>query len=162
MRWASFVYVGSACLCACLSLTACGNKVEEPLDPAPVAQLQGAWRMVNRASSCETRYAVFSPLGVHRLNADGSRKQYFVIRKFLLDAGKFNLVVAGLAEHPADEFEMRFTLGAGQIRLVDLRGADGASWRDPPAKLEPAVRASMANFFAINEQHFAMDRCDGN
>jgi hypothetical protein len=153
-------FVLSCAAVACLALAGCG-KAEEEIDPAPVAQLQGPWQMINRALDCDTSYTVFSPVGVHRLYEGGAKKKYFSIKKFTLEAGKFTLLTTGIARDPEEELSLVFSLEDRQIRLLDIRTDRIESFKQPPKEFDEAQQAYLKSLFKINEQRFALDRCAG-
>lgn len=145
---------------AAIALAGCG-KSEEAVEPAPVAQLQGPWHMINRHETCDSYYTVISPLGFYRLYDGGKRKKYFAIRKFTLEPGKVTLLTKGLSGDPEQELNLVFSLADGQLRLLDIIGAKGASYKEPPNTLEPNAQASMKAQYRLNEQRFAMNKCAG-
>lgn len=148
----------AAALSAGLALTGCG-KTEEDIDPAPVAQLQGPWHMVNRATSCETSYTVISPNGVFRLYEGGARKKYLTIRKFTLEPGKVTLLSTGIDKDPEKEISLTFSLLNNKLRLLDITGASGESFKEPPKSIEPEQQIYMKTLFRVQEMRFAMDKC---
>ena len=148
-------------MAAAMALAGCG-KSEEPIEPAPVAQLQGPWHMINRQETCDSYYTVISPLGLYRLYDGGKRKKYFSIRKFTLEPGKVTLLTKGVSSDPEQELNLVFSLADKQLRLLDIIGAGGAGYKTPPNTLEPAWQASMKAQYRLNEQRFAMDKCAGS
>ena len=145
---------------ACLGLAGCG-KSEEDIDPAPIAQLQGPWQMINRSATCESNYTVFSPIGIFRLYDGGARKKYVSIKKFTLEAGKVTLLTTGIGREPDDELSLVLSLVENRIRLLDIRSDKAASFKEPPKELEAAEQTYMKALFRISEQRFAMDKCVG-
>ena len=143
-----------------LALSGCGNP-EEPIDPAPVAQLQGPWHMINRAASCDTYYTVITPNSIVRLYEGGARKKYAAIKKFTLEPGKVTLLSTGVDPDPEKEVGLKFSLVENKLRLLDIIGENEVSYREPPKTIEETDRASMKTIFRLAEQRFAMDKCAG-
>ncbi len=153
-----FRHLSLACLA--LALTACGKSTEEPLEQAPVAELRGPWLMVNRAADCAHYYTMFSPGGIFRVREDKSpRKQYAAISKFLLEPGKVTFAVSGVEAGHAEIASMTFSLTQGKLRLIELLGPKGGSFKAPPETLPQGEQDYLKNVYRLNEQHFAMDRC---
>jgi hypothetical protein len=148
------------CLALLLTLAGCGSSAETPLEPAPIAELQGGWRMINRSADCHANYARFAPDGLYRVYADQRpRKKYMSISKFTLAPGKIRIEATGLSTASADVASIVFSLADGKLRLVDMLGPGGASFATPPDRLPPAEQTYLKDVFRIAEQRFAMDRC---
>ena len=143
-----------------LTLAGCGSSAEPPLEQAPIAELQGPWRMINRSADCRANYARFAPDGLYRVYADQRpRKKYMAISKFTLSPGKIRIEATGLSTASADVAAVAFSVADGKLRLVDMFGPGGASYATPPDRLTPAEQAYLKDVFRIAEQRFAMDRC---
>jgi hypothetical protein len=143
-----------------LALAACGKAEEEDLQPAPVKELQGSWLMVNRATDCEHYFTVFSPGGMFRVfDTRAPRKQYAAITKFVLEPGKVTMGVSDLTMGTSPIATMVFSLNAGKLRLVDLLGPSGGSFKTPPDSVAPGDQAYLKNVYRLAEDRFAMDRC---
>ncbi len=152
-----------------VALGGCGQAPLEPLPPAPVAELQGPWLMVNRAIDCAHSYALISPNGIFRVYEDQRpRKQYLTISKFTLEPGKVTLDLAPLpgvdAELPgvdSDIGSLIFAFEPGKLRLLDIVAPHGTSFKKPPDSVDADTKAYLQAAFRINEQRLAMDRCPG-
>ncbi len=143
-----------------VTLAGCGPSEEAPLEQAPIVELQGPWRMINRSADCHTSYTRFAPDGLYRVYADKRpRKKYMAISKFTLAPGKIRIEATGLSTATADVASIVFSLADGKLRLVDMLGPGGASYATPPDRLAPAEQAYLKDVFRIAEQRFAMDRC---
>lgn len=154
------LHVFSIAVVAGLALSGCG-KTEEPIDPAPVAQLQGPWHMINRAPSCDTYYTVITPDSILRLYEGGARKKYASIKKFTLEPGVVTLLSTGIGPDPEKEVGLRFSLVENKLRLLDIIGDNSVSYREPPKTIEESDRAAMMTIYRLSEQRFAMDKCAG-
>lgn len=144
---------------ACAAIAGCGSRAEESLEPAPVAQLQGQWRMINRAVTCNSTYTAITPTHIVKVSDNAPRKKYAAIKKFAIGPGKVMMLTTGLASDPERELNLVFSLQDDQLRLDDLLGADNMSYKAPPATLEPAAQESAKAFFNIQQLRFAMDKC---
>lgn len=144
------------------ALAACGKSEEEPLEPAPVAELRGPWLMVNRAPDCAHDYTLIAPTGFYRVYEDKRpRKPYFAISKFVLEPGKVTLETAGMTIGRASIAALVFSMADGKLRLEDIRGPSVASYKSPPDTLAPENKAYLDNVLRLARDHFAMDRCTG-
>ena len=150
----------SCALLSCLAAAGCG-KSEEPIEPAPVAQLQGPWHMINRAVSCDSYYTVITPSSIVRVYEGGARKKYASIKKFTLEPGKVTLLTTGIDADPDKELSLKFSLEDDRLRLIDILRADNASYKDPPKATDPSEQAAMKTVFRLSVQRFAMDNCAG-
>ena len=143
------------------TLAGCGSS-ESEIEPAPVAQLQGPWLMVNRAATCEASYAVITPNALLKLFENGARKKYADITKFTLEPGKVRLTTTGLIANDAErEIDILFVLSDRQLRVEDLFNSKGVSHKNPPKDVAPETQAQMKTLHRLTEQRFAMDKCVG-
>lgn len=143
------------------ALAGCGAS-ETEIEPAPVAQLQGPWLMVNRAMGCEASYALITPNAILKLYANGVRKKYADIKKFTLEPGKVRLSTTGLVGNdPERVIDILFHLGDRQLRVEDLFSATGGSYKNPAKEISPETRAQFKTIYRLTEQRFAMDKCVG-
>ena len=147
-----------AALCACLALAACQSD-DEDIGPAPVAQLAGPWLMINRQLDCTDAFTAFGQGGIYRLPRKGAHKLYASVRKIQIGPETVIMQVSDLQPAPDTDLSLVFMLKDEKIRLTDLKGAKGESFRDPPKDLEPAEQARMTALYRIIEQRFALDRC---
>jgi hypothetical protein len=142
-----------------LLLAGCGGPRDEQIEDAPIAQLNGAWRMINRQPNCDAAYAVIGAQGIYRVAEKGPQRKYLAIKRFGVGPGKVVLLTTGLDQDPQKELSLVLSVSDDRIRLVDLQNAKEQSFKEPPGDLDPADAAYMKAMFTINEQRFALDRC---
>ena len=149
-----------ATLLLALNLAACSRK-EELIEPAPVAELQGPWLMVNRSFSCEGNYAEFGSNGFYRVYDDAPPKRYFVIAKFLVGPGKATMVSTGLGRDPDEPLNLSFEIAGPSIKLAEITNAKGESFSMPAQTLDAADQAYRRDLFRIEQLRFELKRCPG-
>jgi hypothetical protein len=150
-----------AAAAVCAALVGCGSKAEEPLDPAPIVQLQGSWQMINRIATCESSYTLITPNAIVKVSESGPRKKYANIHKFALGPGKVILGTTGLHRDPQRELSLHMEVGERFLRVTELTGSAGESYKNPPKEIEADEANYMKALYRINEQRFSMDKCAG-
>ena len=143
-----------------LALAGCGRK-EETIEPAPVAELQGPWLMVNRAFSCASTYAEFGANGFYRVYEDASPKRYFVVSKFLVGPGQTTMVTTGLGRDPTAPLNLAFEIAGPSIKLTEITNAAGEAYSEPAPSLAADEQAYRRDLFRIERLRFELKRCPG-
>ena len=150
----------TATLLLVLPFAACSRK-EEVIEPAPVAELQGPWLMVNRSFTCEANYAQFGSNGFYRVYEDAPPKRYFVITKFLVGSGKATIVTTGLGRDPDAPLNLTFEIAGPSIKLTEMTNAGGESFSAPAQALDANEQAYRRDLFRIEQLRFELKRCPG-
>ena len=141
-------------------LAACSRK-EETVEPAPIAELQGPWLMINRSFSCDANYAEFGSNGFYRVFEDAPPKRYFAISKFLVGPGETTMVTTGLGRDPDAPLNLAFAIAGPSIKLTGISNAQGESFSDPAQTLAADEQAYRRDLFRIEQLRFELKRCPG-